>query len=62
MANKVGSSIHPTGNELDRKNSINKFNIRKFPDNMRVFSGHGDSTIYINLMKTNTDLIKGAKL
>lgn len=56
MADLVGSSKHPGGNEEDRQASIKKFKQFIFPDNMRIYSGHGEDSIYSKLMKRNIDL------
>lgn len=56
MAELVGSSKHPGGNEEDRQNSIQKFKQRVFPKSMKIYSGHGEEIVYADLMKTNKDL------
>ena len=56
MADLVGSSKHPGGNEEERQASIRKFKQLTFPDNMKIYSGHGEDTICSQLMKTNVDL------
>lgn len=57
MAELVGSAKHPTGNEKERENTIKMFKQLKFPDNMKVFGGHGKNTVYSDLIKTNRDLL-----
>lgn len=56
MADLVGSSRHPSGSEKDRLASIRKFMRRAFPADMKIYCGHGDDTVYADLMKTNADL------
>ncbi len=56
MANLVGSSKHPGGNEDDRQASIVKFKALTFPNDMRIYHGHGTNTTYEEMMKTNVDL------
>ncbi len=56
MAAQVAGSEHPGGNEDDRQASIVKFKQLAFPDDMKIYSGHGVDTTYAELMKTNRDL------
>ncbi len=56
MAGLVASSKHPGGNEKSRQASIQKFKQLVFPDDMKIYSGHGANTTYAELMKTNKDL------
>ncbi|EAE8346442.1 MBL fold metallo-hydrolase [Listeria monocytogenes] len=56
MADKVAGSQHPGGNEAERKASITKFKKLSFPKDMRIYSGHGASTTYSELLQTNRDL------
>ncbi len=56
MADLVAGSEHPGGNEADRQASIQKFKELVFPDDMKIYSGHGADTTYAELMQTNRDL------
>lgn len=56
MPTLVGSSKHPGGNEKERLATIRKFKQLSFPADMKIYHGHGDATVYANLMKTNVDL------
>jgi glyoxylase-like metal-dependent hydrolase (beta-lactamase superfamily II) len=56
MLDLVGSSKHPGGNEADRQASIAKFKRLTFPDDMKIYCGHGADTTYAELMRTNRDL------
>jgi len=56
MLDLVGSSRHPGGNEADRQASIAKFKELTFPDDMKIYCGHGADTTYAELMRTNRDL------
>ncbi|MBC2043183.1 MBL fold metallo-hydrolase [Listeria welshimeri] len=56
MADKIAGSQHPGGNEAEREASITKFKNLSFPNDMRIYSGHGASTTYSKLLKTNRDL------
>ena len=56
MAGLVAGSGHPGGNEDERQASIKKFKQLVFPDDMKIYSGHGEDTVYAELMKTNVDL------
>ncbi|EAD4839129.1 MBL fold metallo-hydrolase [Listeria monocytogenes] len=56
MADKVGSSQHPGGSESDRQSSIEEFKQLTFPEDMKIYSGHGETTTYVELLKTNSDL------
>lgn len=56
MATTVGSAAHPTGSEEERTATIEMFKERDFPDDMKVLSGHGEDTVYADLMQSNADL------
>ncbi|EAH3791902.1 MBL fold metallo-hydrolase [Listeria monocytogenes] len=56
MADKVGSSKHPGGSESERQSSIEEFKQLTFPEDMKIYIGHGETTTYAELLKTNSDL------
>ncbi len=52
----VGSADHPTGSEIDRAASIEKFKNFGFPDDLKIYPGHRGNTTYGEMLKTNVDL------